>query len=114
MSRSWPERVKDIAAAIDEIIEFTSDMTYDQFCADRRTQKAVVANFAIIGEAAMHVPDEITGSYLTIPWQSMRDMRNIVVHVYFGIDHAIVWNTITTNLPELRRPLQILIESATS
>ena len=111
MSRSWPLRVQDIAAAIDEIVEFADNMTFEQFCADRRTQKAVIANFSIIGEAASHIPEEITNSYLTIPWQSMKDMRNVVVHVYFGVDHAVVWKTIREDLPEVRKPLQILLES---
>jgi uncharacterized protein with HEPN domain len=44
----------------------------------------------------------------------MRDLRNIVVHVYFGVDHAIVWRTIQQSLPEVRRPLQILLDSISS
>lgn len=112
MSRSWPERVRDIIEAIDEIALFTSGMTYEQFVADRRTQKAVLANFTIIGEAAANVPADITNHYLSIPWRSMREMRNVIVHVYFGVDHKIVWNTIHSNLPDLRRPLELLLQSA--
>lgn len=111
MSRSWPERVRDIVDAIDEIFEFTAGMTYEQFAADRKTQKAVLTNFMIIGEAAGHLPSEVTESYLTIPWPMMRGMRNIVVHVYFGINHETVWNTIQIDLLSVRKPLQLLLDS---
>lgn len=112
MSRSWPERVRDIVEAINEILEFTNGMTFDQFSADRRTQKAVLANFSIIGEAASAIPDDVTSNYLSIPWRLMRDMRNIVVHVYFGVDRVTVWKTLTEDLPPLLGPLNVLLDSA--
>jgi uncharacterized protein with HEPN domain len=36
-----------------------------------------------------------------VPWRDMRDMRNVVVHEYFGINRQIPWDTIQTNLPPL-------------
>jgi uncharacterized protein with HEPN domain len=44
-----------------------------------------------------------------LPWREMRDLRNFVVHEYFGVDHRIVWETLQKNLPPLLPLLRQLI-----
>ncbi len=39
----------------------------------------------------------------------MRDMRNVVIHEYFGINKQILWDTIQTDLPPLVALLQALL-----
>ena len=41
-----------------------------------------------------------------IAWRSMRGMRNRIAHGYHEIDMEIVWETITTALPELAEQLK--------
>lgn len=41
----------------------------------------------------------------------MRAMRNRIVHVYFDIDPAIVWDTVQKDLPQLIAPLRALLEA---
>ena len=36
-------------------------------------------------------------------------MRNVVTHVYFGVDLQIVWDTIRRDLPVLAQQLQALL-----
>lgn len=43
----------------------------------------------------------------------MRDMRNIIVHEYFGVSDEIVWKTISKNLsPLIPKLLSLLAGSA--
>lgn len=51
-------------------------MEFDDFQKDEKTIDAVILNFIVIGEAARHVPDDISAKYPNIPWQVMGDMRN--------------------------------------
>jgi len=37
-------------------------------------------------------------------------MRDILIHVYFGIDYDIVWNTIQLDIPEVNAELKRIIE----
>ncbi len=37
-------------------------------------------------------------------------MRNFVVHAYFSVEPAIVWDTVTNDLPKLAQSLRALIE----
>ena len=39
----------------------------------------------------------------------MRQMRNVVVHVYFAVEPVIVWQTIQDNLPGLRSQLAAIL-----
>lgn len=85
--------------SIETIREYTSGMDYCSFIGDKKTLDAVIRHLAVIGEAAWNIPTEITEQYNTIPWREMRDLRNVVIHEYFGINKKILWETIQYNLP---------------
>lgn len=111
MSTRLPrERILDMLEAIEEIQQFTAGMTLDQFQADRKTLKAVMANFAIVGEAAGHIPETIAQQYPTVPWSIMRAMRNRMVHVYFSVSPFVLWDTVQQDLPVLRTSLQQMLQ----
>lgn len=99
--RSHELRIADIIEAIETVLEYTLGMTFEQFASDRKTIDAVIRNFIIIGEAASHLPDDLMETHPKLPWREMRDMRNIVVHEYFGVDNRVVWETLQKNLPSL-------------
>lgn len=83
--RSWKLRISDIIEAIENVLYYSAGMTFEQFAADRKTIDAVVRNFIIIGEASSHLPEDFIQEHLDFPWREMRDMRNIAVHEYFGV-----------------------------
>ena len=107
----WQDRLRDILEAVEEIGAFTAGMDADTFAADAKTRKAVLADFAIIGEAAAHVPEDVARDYPTVPWRSMRDMRNVVIHAYFHIEPAIVWETIQSDLPDLAAHIRRILDA---
>lgn len=108
--RSWIERIEDILEAIAEIQAFTQSMKFEEFCDDPRTLKAVALNFIVIGEAAAHVPDDVTNDHPEIAWSLMRGMRNRLVHDYFGMDPQVIWDTVVSDLPPLIKPLKDVLE----
>lgn len=77
---------------------------------DEATLGAILYCFAVIGEAAGHVPEDVRGRHPGVAWVEMKRMRNVVVHAYFGIDPARLQATIEQDVPEtlaaLRRVLQ--------
>jgi uncharacterized protein with HEPN domain len=97
--RDWKFRIADILEAMQDSLEITRDMDFEAFCQDNKSMKAVLYNLAVIGEAARKVPEELTARYPAIPWREMGDMRNIVIHEYFGVDPKILWETIKNELP---------------
>jgi uncharacterized protein with HEPN domain len=108
--RDWRFRLEDMLKAMNEIKQFTRDLTFDRFCADTRTMQAVLYSLAVIGEAARHVPEEVKTKYPEIPWRDISDMRNVVIHEYFGVDPDILWETIHNDLPSLQALLNSILK----
>jgi uncharacterized protein with HEPN domain len=108
--RKWGLRIRDILASIERIKEYTRNLDFEQFRSDTKTFDAVVRNLEIIGEASVHVPEEIVADHPEIPWQDMRAMRNVLAHEYFGINENIVWDTIQNDLLPLVTQLKSVLE----
>lgn len=64
---------------------------------------AVVKNIEMMGEAANMLTREFIDSHPETPWKMVRGMRNYIVHEYFQIDDAVVWDVVSNNMPELRK-----------
>jgi uncharacterized protein with HEPN domain len=109
--RDWRFRVRDILSALDAIAAFTDGMTYAQFVADRRTRDAVIRNLITMGESVRWIPDVILTAHPEVPWRTMRGVRNVVAHEYFGIDDEILWQTVRGDLPPLVPLLQDVLAS---
>lgn len=101
MSREVGIYILDIIAASDKVRRYTAGMTRDQLLADERTYDAVLRNLEIIGEAAKHLPADVRQEMPSIPWTKIAGMRDILAHVYFGVDPDIVWDVVLNKVPEL-------------
>ena len=91
----------DILESSKKIKKYIKDMTFVEFKKDERTLDAVIRNLAVIGEAAYNLPKEFKKEYQEIPWLDISDMRNKLIHEYFGVDSEILWKTINEDLPAL-------------
>ena len=109
-SRDWKLRLEDILEAIARIDRYVAGMDYEAFRADDKTTDAVVRNLEIIGEAARHVPEQMQRQHSELPWGKMGDIRNLLIHQYFGIGVPIVWQTIRDDLPPLVPLLRKILE----
>lgn len=109
--RDWRFRVRDILAALDAIASYTDEMTFAQFVADRRTRDAVIRNLMTLGESVRWIPDAVLSAHPAVPWRTMRGVRNVVAHEYFGIDDEILWQTVRGDLPPLVPLLEDVLAS---
>ncbi len=76
---------------------------------DEKTVDAVVYQFAIIGEAASNLSQEFRDAHPEIPWRDMTDMRNVLIHEYFGVNPETVWSTVNDDLPKLEAMLDEIL-----
>jgi len=110
--KAWQFRIRDILDSIEAAESHVEGMTDQEFTADRKTIDAVIRVLTVIGEAAANVPPSIQERFPDVPWDEMRRMRNVVVHVYFGVDLAIIWRTIQEDLPPLKAQLNDALRDA--
>ena len=100
----------DMGDAVESILEFTVDMSYEDFCNDKKTLYAVTRCFEILGEAAKHIDEDVRLKYPCVPWKMIAGMRDKLIHEYFGIALEIVWSAVQDDVPELQRDLVPVLE----
>lgn len=65
----------------------------------------------VLGEAASRISPNTQASTRQIPWREVVGMRNRLVHGYASVDHDIVWDVVTHDLPAVIRALEGLVAS---
>ena len=99
----------DICDAIDSIEE-QATRGRTAFDTDRMVQVWMVHHIQVIGEAANGLSEPLRARYPQVPWADVVGMRNVLVHHYFGIDLDEVWDTISHDLPSLKKAVQQMLE----
>lgn len=102
--------LSDIDDALSAIQTYTKDMTYEQLLADRKTREAIILNFIVIGEATKKIPQEIIDRLPDVPWKEFAGMRDKMVHGYFMISPAIIWETSRHDLAPLAAAVKVLLK----
>ncbi|HRZ94958.1 MAG TPA: DUF86 domain-containing protein [Candidatus Moranbacteria bacterium] len=99
-----------IQDSINNINEFIGNSDFESFSKNKLVLSGVVHEFEIIGEASNKISREFCDSHPEIPWRDMIDMRNVLIHEYFGIIPESVWEAYKKDLPKLKTAIdQILI-----
>lgn len=109
--RIFTDSLNDILSEINKIFKFIDKMTYTEFIKDEKTIYAVTRSLEIIGEATKNIPDDVKDTYNQIPWSKISGMRNKLIHEYFGVDLETLWNTIKNRLPEIKPPIEEILNS---
>ena len=91
-----------IREAIEIIGEYLEGVSYRRFASSKMIVDAVVRELEIIGEASNNLSDEFRAKHPDVLWRRMRDMRNFLIHEYFGVNTKVVWDTCKDDLPGLK------------
>ncbi|HEY0249358.1 MAG TPA: HepT-like ribonuclease domain-containing protein [Gryllotalpicola sp.] len=105
MSRSADDLISDILDAIERCTRYRERFEDNDPEVVEMAFGAAIRYIGVIGEAANHLPPSITDQHPEIPWAAIVEMRNIVVHEYFGVDTSIVTSTLDRDLKPLAAAL---------
>lgn len=75
-------------------------------------QDAVIRNLEVIGETVKNLSAEMRSQHPEIPWTRIAGMRDVLIHVYFGVRLETVWNAVEHRLPELKAHIERLLVEA--
>jgi uncharacterized protein with HEPN domain len=84
----------------------------EAFLADTKTQDAVVRNLEVIGEAVKQLSQAIRDSHPAVPWKQIAGMRDKMIHEYFGVNLALVWDAVVQDLPKLAFEIETMLKEA--
>jgi uncharacterized protein with HEPN domain len=99
--------------AIDAIRDYTAD-GQEAFFSDGKTQDAVIRNIEVIGQAVKGISEDTRALEPAVPWRQIAGMRDKLIHEYFGVDLALVWDVVEQELPILHPQLEKLRECLAS
>ena len=98
----------DMLLAAREARKFATNLHFEEFQHDRKTQLAILKSIEIVGEAASRVSAVCKETYPEIPWSQIIGMRYRLVHVYFEFNLERVWETVQQDVPRLISQLESL------
>lgn len=82
------------------------------FLSDSKTQDATLRNLEIIGQCFKDADlATLEQTHPDVPWRDIAAFRNILAHVYLGIELSIVWDVIANQLPALHARLQEILKN---
>ena len=104
--------VYDAVSACKFIVEFTTDISFEEYLRDAKARFAVERQFEILGESLNRVrrlaPELLVG---ISDWQEVISFRNIIIHAYDKLNDGIVFDTAKNDVPRLLEELSGLLET---
>ena len=112
------ELLEQIEQVIENLLESTanlSDINELLTSADGLLRlNGICMSFIIIGEEVKRIDrytdEQLLPNYPSIPWNSIKGMRNRIAHGYFEIDTDVVFDTLKNDIP----PLLVVIKQIKS
>jgi uncharacterized protein with HEPN domain len=111
MSNNITLNLNALIESIEKIELYSKDFgDADTFYHDQKSFDASMMQFVVIGEIISRLDENFKTSHAEIPWQKIKDFRNIIAHDYFGIDADEIWDIINNKLLPLKSDIKKLIE----
>ncbi len=113
MQREPEAYLWDARQAIDSIVAFTRDRSWDDFQQDLMLRSGVERQLEIVGESLNQLSRRDAALAAQIPdLRQIVAFRNVLIHGYTIVDAAQVWQVATEDLPELRKTIERLMDQS--
>ena len=109
MNEADETRLRDMLDAVEKAQAFAEGHTRQSLQSDDMLVFALTRAIEIIGEAASQITEETRKSLPDIPWRAIIGMRNKIIHDYISVDHDIVWDVVSVDLPALCAVLERIL-----
>lgn len=104
--------VKHILDAIADVEKYITAKTFAEFRKDTLIQDGVIRKIEIIGEAARQMSDKFKKEHQEIQWRQVVDLRNKLIHEYFGVDLEAIWLVTQKDLLPLKDQLRVILKQS--
>ena len=95
--------------AIHQIKDFIANSCYEEYLESILLRSAVERQLEILGEAARRMSENFQQEHSAIDWRNTIGLRNIIAHQYEKVQHDIIWEIVTSVLPDLLKQLEPLL-----
>ncbi len=95
--------IQKIITDVDFIISNTQSITVEEFSLNEILQDSMVFRLIQICENSHRISDSYKDKRKDIPWKNISGLRNRIVHDYGNVDFTIVFDTLTEDIPDLKK-----------
>ena len=100
--------IQDMLDSARAVVDMCAGLTYEVFCSDRKTRRAIEREIEIVGEAARFISKPFQNEHSEIPWNRIAATRHRLAHEYGSIQNEILFRIAPFHVPELIRSLENL------
>lgn len=104
------ERLSHMLEAISVLINYKDHHTLEDAKSDPVVYFGLVKYVEIIGEAVYKLTHEFRDTHPVLNWADIERMRHVLVHGYYKIRPDQLWETIVTDIPEIKPIIEQLIQ----
>ena len=90
-------------------LEISQPKTRADLDTDMVFRLALTRAVEVIGEAARRVPRETRIQHPMVKWQAISGMRDRLIHGYDTVNHDLLWDVVTEDLPPLIAQLETIL-----
>lgn len=104
--------IVDIFEKINKIKLKIKNISFEEFLSNSDLQDIIEYNLLIIGEAVSKLPNEVLSKYNAdlFYWRQIKDMRNFLIHQYWGVSLEMVYQVATKDILVLEKYIEIMLE----
>ena len=102
-------RLEHIQTAIEQLLTYKDKYELDDIKNNPVVFYGFVKLVEIIGEAVYMLTKEYREAHQVINWRQIEAMRHVLVHGYYTVDPATLWDTIEYDIPELKPVIEKLL-----
>lgn len=106
MNRDYKLFIKDIEKSINQIEEYTKNISEEEFKKNLQIQDSIIRRLEIIGEASKRIPSSVRELNKEIPWRKISLFRDFIIHSYFEASLNRIWIIIKKDLPEIKEKIK--------
>lgn len=103
------ERLSHMLEAINVLINYKEHHTLEEAKSDPVVYFGLVKHVEIIGEAVYKLTHEFRDAHPVLNWADIERMRHVLVHGYYKIRPNQLWETIISDIPEIKPIIEQLI-----
>lgn len=102
--------LRDILDSIAEVMDAVP-ASEEEFNASKYVQSHVLRHIQIIGEASWRLSAALKDQNPCVPWKKIAGMRHVLVHDYFQVNWARVYQTARDHVPPLKPQIESILAS---
>ena len=103
----------DMLEAARLIRGYMTDVSFEDFWHNNEKRDAVALRLSVLGESAHKIDPATEATLPSIPFKSIRGMRNRIAHDYGAVDFKIVWAVTQNEIEPLITALETYFQNKT-